>query len=383
MPDQSRASDVAVIGGGAIGVAVAWRCAQRGMQVTVIDPDPDRGAWHTAAGMLAPVTELHYTETALLQLNLASLRRYPDFVAELAEETPLPVGYRVSGAVAVAWDGADLRALHDLQAFAQTLHVDAELLTGTQLRQLEPGLAAGLPGGLLATAEGQIEPRRLHAALRQACLTRGVRFVESTAGVLVDKDRVRGVRIDDGAVVPAGCVVLAAGCWSGRVAGVPTAAVAPVRPVKGQTLLLRLPGRSRLRHVLRATVKGSAVYIVPRDGGELVVGASVEEAGFDDSPRAGAVYELLRDAQSVLPELSEAVLEEVNTGLRPGSPDNAPIVGPSGVDGMIHATGHYRNGILLTPITADGVAALIIDGALPDVLAPFTPTRFTAVEERA
>jgi glycine oxidase len=146
--------------------------------------------------------------------------------------------------------------------------------------------------------------------------------------------------------------------------------------VKGQTLRLRLAGRPRLGRVVRATVKGSPVYVVPREDGELVVGASSEERGFDQQPRAGAVYELLRDAQTIVPELSEAVLEELSTGLRPGSPDNAPIVGPTAIDGLVAASGHYRNGILLTPVTADGVASLISDGMLPDVLKPFTPARF-------
>ncbi len=378
MADRSRTSDVAVIGGGVIGVAIAWRCAQRGLQVTVLDPDPGRGAWHTAAGMLAPVTELHYTETPLLPLNLDSLGRYPGFVAELAAETGRRLGYVETGAVAVAWDGADLRALHDLHAFATELGIDAELLTGAGLRDLEPALAPGLPGGLLARNDQHVHPRLLHAALHTACAARGVQFIESAAGLLVDKDRVRGVRVETGAIVSARHVVLAAGCWSGRVDGIPPDAAPPVRPVKGQTLRVRLPGRPRLRHVLRATVKGSPVYVVPRADGELVIGASSEEAGFDESPRAGAVYELLRDAQSVLPELSEAVLEEINTGLRPGSPDNAPIIGAAGVDGLIHATGHYRHGILLTPTTADGVAELIAEGTVPEVLIPFSPARFDA-----
>jgi glycine oxidase len=203
-----------------------------------------------------------------------------------------------------------------------------------------------------------------------------VQLVPAEAAVLVDRGRVRGVRLPDGAVVSAGHVVLAAGSWVGRVAGLPPEAILPVRPVKGQTLRLRLSGRPRIRHVVRATVQGGPIYIVPRLDGELVVGASVEEAGFDQQPRAGAVYELLRDAQTVLPELSEAVLAEVCTGLRPGSPDNAPIVGATAVDGLIVATGHYRNGILLTPVTADGIAALIADGSVPDVLAPFGADRF-------
>jgi glycine oxidase len=368
--------EVVIIGAGAIGTAVAWRCAQRGLQVCLVDPDPSRGAWRTAAGMLAPITELHYTETPLLRLSRDSLARYPSFAAEVEDESGLPSGFTRSGTVAIAWDGADLAALRDRHAFARTLGVDASLLTGRELRELEPALAAGLPGGMFAPGEHQVDPRRLHLALSVAARRRGVRVVASSAAVRLDGARAVGVTLADGTELPAGQVVVAAGAWSATVSGVPAAQAAPVRPVKGQTLRLRLPGPPRLTRVLRGTVKGSPIYIVPRADGQLVVGATSEEAGFDVSPRAGAVYELLRDAQSVLPELSEAVLEEVSTGLRPGSPDNAPLVGPAGVTGLIHATGHYRNGILLAPVTADGVAELITRGSLPGVLAPFVPTRF-------
>lgn len=370
------ATDVVIVGAGAIGTAAAWRCAQRGLTVTLVDPDPQRGAWRTAAGMLAPTTELHYTETPLLALNLESLARFPSFVAELEDESGHEVGYLRSGAIAVAWDGADLAALRDLQAFAGELDVDVRLLGAAELREREPSLAAGLPGGLLAPGDHQVDPRLLHRALMAACAARGVQLIRSSAAVHVEGDRVHGVRLADGTRIPARTVVLAAGSWSGQLEGVPTAALAPVRPVKGQTLRLSAPPGLRLRHIVRASVRGSAVYIVPRRDGRLVVGASVDDAGFDQRPRAGAVYELLRDAQSVLPELSEAVLDEVCTGLRPGSPDNAPIVGPSGVAGLVHATGHYRNGILLSALTADGIAALITDGKLPDALTSSTASRF-------
>jgi glycine oxidase len=373
------ARDVVVIGAGAIGTGVAWRCAQRGLSVTLVDAAPDRGAWMTAAGMLAPMTELHYTETPLLRLMLDSVARYPAFAAELTAESGRPLGFEECGTIAVAWDAADLAALRDLHAFALGLGGEAHLLTGRELRAAEPALAPGLPGGLLAPGDHQIDPRLLRAALLSAGQACGVRVEKANASVLVDRDRVRGVRLDNGTTIDTAWVVVAAGCWSGRVEGIPPDAVAPVRPVKGQTLRLRLPGPPRLNHVVRAAVKGTAVYLVPRADGQIVVGATSEEVGFDQQPRAGAVYELLRDAQSVLPELGEAVLEEVSTGLRPGSPDNAPIVGPTSVAGLIHATGHHRNGILLTPVTADGVAALIVDGALPDVLTPFGPQRFATV----
>jgi glycine oxidase len=369
-------SDVIVVGGGAIGAAVAWRCAQRGLSVTVVDAQTRPGAWHTAAGMLAPITELHYAETSLLRLNLDALAAYPAFIAELTELTGLPTGYRESGTVSIAWDGADLAALRDLHEFGRTLGLEAALLTGRELRELEPALAAGLPGGLVAPGEHQVDPRLLHAALRAAGDGAGVRRRNGTAQLDVDSDRAVGVRLDDGSALTAASVVVAAGAWGARVDGMPAEFAAPVRPVKGQTLRLRLPGPPRLRHIVRGSVKGAPVYVVPRDDGQLIVGASSEEVGYDTSARAGAVYELLRDAQSILPELGESVLDEVCTGLRPGSPDNAPIIGPSGLPGLVHATGHFRNGILLAPTTADAVAELIETGTVPDVLAAFSPARF-------
>jgi glycine oxidase len=372
-------ADVIVIGAGTIGAAIAWRCAQRGHSVALTDPDPQRGAWHTAAGMLAPITELHYTETPLLRLGLDSLARYPAFAAELSSESDLPVGFVDSGSVLAAFDGADLATLQRLRAFAVGLGVTAELLTGQELHALEPALAPGLPGAIHAPGDHQVDPRLLHAALLAACRKRGVRIVESAAGVLTDHGQVRGVRVSGGQVLAGRHVVIAAGSWSAQVDGMPAGVVPPVRPVKGQTLRLVLPGSPRLKHVVRGLVKGSPVYIVPRLDGRIVVGASSEERGFDVRPRAGAVYELLRDAQSLMPEIGEAVLEEVSTGLRPGSPDNAPIIGPTPVAGLVHATGHYRNGILLTPVTADAVAGLISDGELPPAIAPFTPARFAAV----
>jgi glycine oxidase len=367
-------SDVVVVGAGPVGAAVAWRCAQRGLTVTVVDPDPGRGAWRTAAGMLAPVTELHYAETALLRLNLDSARRYPDFCAELTERTGLPTGYAPTGTVSIAWDAADHAGLRDLQAFATTLGLTSELLGPRDVRRLEPALAPGFAGGLLAPHDHQVDPRLLHAALVAAGTRAGVRVVRGEAAVTTSAGRATGVRIGDGSTLAAGCVVLAAGAWSGTVAGVPDEARPRVRPVKGQTIRLRTDPPT-LTRIVRGTVRGTPVYLVPRHEGELVVGASSEERGFDVAPRAGAVYELLRDAQSLVPELGEATLVEVSTGLRPGSPDNAPLLGPTATSGLIAATGHYRNGILLTPVTADAVAETIATGVAPELIAPFSPLR--------
>ena len=370
-------TDVAVLGAGTIGLGVAWRAAQAGLSVVVVDPDQSRGAWHTAAGMLAPITELHYAESALLRLNLASMTRYPEFVAELHEVTGLDTGYRECGTLEIAWDGADLAALRDLHAFGQGLGLTSSLVSGAELRALEPGLAAGLPGGLLAEDDHQVDPRMLHAALAAAANAAGVITLAAHGSVEVSDGRAGGVRLSDGSLVPAGQVVVAAGAWSSQP-DTGGAAVPTVRPVKGQTIRLRLPEGMTLSRVVRGSVKGSPIYVVPRPSGEVVVGASSEEAGFDVRPRAGAVYELLRDAQSVLPELGEAELVEVSTGLRPGTADNAPLLGSTDVDGLVLATGHYRNGILLTPVTADGIGELLATGAPPRELAAFAPRREAA-----
>jgi glycine oxidase len=390
------ATDVVVIGAGVIGLAAAWRCAQRGLSVTVLDPRPGSGASWTAAGMLAPVTELHYEGRALLALNQESAARYPRFVAELAERTGLSVGYARCGTVQAAWDAADLAALRDLHAFQTALGVQSRMLTARELREAEPGLAAGLPGGLWAADDHQIDNRLLHAALLRAAALAGVREIHSrVAGWLLDGDRVTGVRTEDGRRFSAGTTVLAAGAWSatigstaggaaGSTAGsaigaLPPEALPPVRPVKGQTLRLRGPA-GLLAHVVRGAVRGSPVYVVPRADGELVVGASSEEAGFDLSARAGAVYELLRDAQLLVPALGEARFEEVSTSVRPGSPDNLPMIGPGALDGLIVATGHYRNGILLAPLTADAVADLCTGRPPGTDLTACDPRRFARSE---
>jgi len=343
-------TDVAVVGGGIIGAAIAWRLKAHGVTVTVFDPEPGSGATHAAAGMLAPVTELHYGEERLLRLNLASASRYPEFVAELEAATGADVGYRRTGTVVAAWDGADLAALRDLAQLHSSLGLSSELLTARELRSLEPSVAAGLPGGLYAGDDHAVDPRRLHEALLAGATVERQAVVAVGAG---------SVTLAGGDVVSAATVVVAAGAHSARIAGVPAM---ELRPVKGQTLRLR-SSWPVVDHVLRGSVRGVPVYLVPRDGGELVVGATSEEAGYDDRPRAGAVYDLMRDAQQLLPAVVEMELLEVSTGLRPATPDNVPIIGAV-APGMVVATGHYRNGVLLAPVTADAVTELVLHGRM-------------------
>lgn len=229
----------------------------------------------------------------------------------------------------------------------------------------------------------QIDPRRLARALVTACERAGVVFHRVWAarlGVGRGGERATGVVTADGTVLEAGRVVLAGGSLSGRLAGVPEAVLPPVRPVKGQVLRLTMPGAHGplLNRTVRAVVRGNHVYLVPRESGELVVGATSEELGWDTTVTAGGVYELLRDAHELVPGITELPLTETRAGLRPGSPDNAPLLGPTALDGLLLATGHYRNGVLLTPVTGDVMAHALTTGELPAEARPFTPRRFGA-----
>jgi glycine oxidase len=378
-PSAEHGSDAVIIGGGVIGLAIAWRAALGGLSVTVIDPSPGKGASWAAAGMLAPVTEVEHGEHALLSLNLASAERYPSFVAELEEASGQAVGYRPCGTLAVAFDGDDKAVLDELQLFQQRLGLKSEQLSSRDCRSLEPLLAPVVRGGLLVHGDHQVDNRRLSFALLVAAARAGVEVIAGRAAVICDGEVVAGVELESGERIPAPCVVVAAGCWSSGIGGIPADSVPPVRPVKGQILRLRNATASPfLSRNLRGLVAGDQVYLVSRADGELVIGATVEEQGFDVTVTAGAVRQLLHDAWRIVPGVAELELVESYAGLRPGTPDNAPILGEApGVDGLIMACGHYRNGVLLTPATADAIAGLLLTGEAPESINPFTPERFS------
>jgi glycine oxidase len=374
---QGASHDVLVIGGGVIGLAIAWRTALRGMDVGVVDPQPGSGASHYAAGMLAPVTEAHYGEEGILALNLASVRRYPSFVEELEEAARTPAGYRECGTLAIAFDADDRAALEDLRKYQESLGLVSTVLTARECRRLEPFLAPQIRGGLHVEGDHQINNRQLVDALLAAC---------NVAGVVLHRRPAREFALSDDRVVGvdelrAEQTVLAAGCRSREIAGLPDDVLPPVRPVKGQILRLHGdPAHPVASRTVRASVHGRPIYVVPRVQGEIVVGATSEEFGFDQRVTVGGVWQLLSDARELLPGLAEIELAETSAGLRPGSPDNAPMIGPSGIPGLVIATGHYRNGILLTPVTADAVSELLATGKLPDGFAGFDPRRFAGAE---
>jgi len=373
-----RSFDSIVVGGGAIGLACAWRAARGGAEVTVIDRAlPPAGATRVAAGMLAPVGELTFGEPELLQMTLAAAELYPDFVAELESATGLDTGYSRRGALHVALDNdeaAALRRVHDLQ---RSLGLAAEWLPPRRCRQLEPALTPSFNGGVHAPEEAAVDPRALIRALLAALEAEGVEVRGGIAveEALIEGERIAGVRTDDGQELRAATVVLAGGAWSGRAEWLPPAARPPVRPVKGQIVELRaVDGIAPCERI----VASERVYMVPRADGRLIVGATVEEQGFDTSVTAGGVLELLREACRLLPDAAEMELVEAMAGLRPGTPDNLPLIGPGAMEGLILATGHYRNGILLAPWTADAVAEMLSQGELPSRFASASPARLTA-----
>jgi glycine oxidase len=383
----ARSADVLVIGAGVIGLGIAWRAAQLGLSVLVADGDPGRGASHAAAGMLTPVSEAAYAEKELFRLGSQSLDSYPDFAAELTELTGQPTGFRQSGTLQVGYDAGDMAVLDELRGLQETFGRPSTRLTARECRTAEPMLDPSVRGGLLTEGDGSVDPRLLAGALLAAARSAGAVLVRQHAtGLTVTStggSRVAGAELADGSTVTAGQVVLAAGWRSGQLGGLPADAVPPVRPVKGQILRLRTgqdaasgmpPGL--LARTVRGVVRGSTVYLVPRLDGELVIGATQEELGPDTRVTAGGVWELLRDARMLVPGITELELAETAAGLRPGTPDNAPLIGPSSLAGLVLATGHFRSGVLLSPVTARIVADYLVTGQLAAIAQPFSAQRF-------
>jgi glycine oxidase len=375
---HSSSFDVAVVGGGVIGLAVAWRAAQRGMRVVVLERgEPGRATSWVSAGMLAPVSEAVLSEEPLLRLGLASAQTYPGFISELEDASGLDCGYLRCGTLLVARDADEAEALTRELAMRTGLGLAVRRLPASEARRLEPALAPALRLALDIPDDHAIDPRRLTAAL-SAALTRAGGSVRSGAEVVevsVHDGRVQGVGLA-GEPVSAEHVIVAAGPWSAAVGGIPDEARVPIHPVKGQILRMHDPGGpGLLARVLR--MRGG--YVVPRGDGRYALGATMEERGFDRTVTAGAMFELLRDAIELVPGLGELVIDELSAGLRPATADNAPAIGAGTIPGLLWATGHYRHGVLLAPITAEIVAKVLAGEEQPDLASAFAPTRFATV----
>ncbi|SDN45744.1 glycine oxidase [Cryobacterium flavum] len=384
-----RTVDVAVIGGGVIGLGIAWAVAQSGRTVAVIDPDPAGGATFAAAGMLAAVSELHYQEEALLELMLASSNLYPGFIDSLAPDSYL-TGYQRTRTLNVGADAADRQALADLRGVQVVNGLGVEAITVRAARVLEPLLSPQISGAFVVEQDHQVDPRRLTECIQLELARHGQDAVirVQASGLLHENSadassRVTGVALFDGSTVTATEVVVANGLGAAALGGLPEHLNLPLRPVYGDILRLRVPEHLQplLTCTVRGLVHGVPVYLVPRTDGTLVIGATQREDG-SGVVSAGGVYQLLRDAQVLLPAVSELELIETTARARPGTPDNAPLLGRVGgadgdISGLIVATGFFRHGVLLTPVAAEHCLQLI-EGIADDRWRAFRPDRFSS-----
>ena len=359
-----------------MGLGIAWRLAQAGCPVTVYDrAEAGRGASWAAAGMLAAAVETEPGEEKLLALTLESQRLWPDFAVQLEAASGISIDYRDEGTLVVALTRDDAEQLRFTYEFQKSLGLDLDWLSGSEARRREPHLRSGIAGAVLSLQDHQVENRLLGRALVEAARRAGALLYEHcrVREVEIAHDRAQGVVTERG-YDRADVVVLAAGAWSREIGGIPASHLPPVRPIKGQMLALRMnPKAPLLRHVMWLPRGG---YLVPRRDGRLIVGGTVEERGFDDSVTAGGLLALIEGAWRAVPAIEELPLDEVWVGFRPGSRDDAPMLGPSGIDRLVIATGHHRNGILLTPITAQSISAYILTGRMPQSAAPFAAERF-------
>ncbi len=365
-----------VVGGGVIGLSIAWRLARAGASVTLLERERvGSGASRAAAGMLAPITEAGHGhgDDAMVRFARASLARYRSFAAELEADADSPVALDMRGTLIASLDRDDTESIRRAFEHRKALGLPVEWLPGARAREIEPLLSPRTSAAMWIPDDHQVDARALVVALARACAHRGVTIREGSA--------VERVNLRDGAVVgvhvadvdvDADVVVMAAGAWSGAVDGIPAGAVAPVRPVKGQIVRLHGADTFPLAHVIRTP----RVYVLPKSDGSVLVGATQEEMGFDARATAGAVKDLLEHAWEIVPAIYELAFEGVDVGLRPASRDHLPVIGATRVRGLVMATGHFRSGILLAPATADAVVEGIANGRFGDAVAAFSPERF-------
>lgn len=379
------ADNIVIIGGGVIGLGIGWQLAKSGAAVTIYDRgEVGRAASWAAAGMLAPYAEVHTEEPELLRLGMESLSLYPQWVEELESDSQMSIGYRVDGTLIVGLEPDDTHQLRHLYVAQQEFGLDVKWLNGRDACEIEHALSPRVTSAIHCENDHQVDNRLMICALKHA--------FQKYGGVLHENRSIKKIGIERGSITTVqsekgiqecDIVILAAGCWSTQIDGISDDMLPPVRPVKGQMLALEMMEGIEIKTVIR-TIRArypTNVYLVPRSDGRLIVGATSEEMGFDERLTAGGMLELLRGAWEVLPGIYELPILESWTGLRPGSRDNAPILGKTPIDNLIYATGHYRNGILLTPITAYEIAKLVLTGETSSTIYPFQLSRFFTSEE--
>jgi len=372
---------IAVIGGGICGLGIGWRLVQAGQEVTIFERGlAGKEATWAAAGMLAPQVEVEHGEEVLLPLALESRAMWKNFAAELFDATAIDVDYREEGTIVVGLNRDDIEHLENRMTFIEKLGLDVKWLSGHEIRKNQPHLGRSIAGGIYSGLDHQVDNRRAAIALKKAFLGAGGILKENieVLGVMTAAGRVSGLELVDDEV-RVDTVVVAAGAWSRNIMGLPEISRPPVRPLKGQMVAVQMDSKLPLiDNVIWGPGNGvvPSIYLAPKTDGRLLIGATVEEMGFDKNLTAGGLMELLRLAWEILPGIYDLPIVESWAGLRPASRDDAPILGPTPTTGIVLATGHHRNGVLLAPITARVIADYLVNGTVDKIIKPFSINRF-------
>ena len=375
---SSNSSRIIIVGGGVIGLSIAWRLARENTRDEILLLDANRageGTSRVSAGMIAPIAEAGFEDPHFIKFARLSRERYRAFVSEVSRDADMPVVLGEEGSIIVAIHRDDVEAMRRVYEHRRHADLPVEWLTGTEAREMEPTLTPRVSAAMWIAYDGQVNPRALLPALVRACNRRGVEVRESARvqRIVINDETVAGVELD-GETIPAGTVVLCAGAWSGTIDGMPADVVPQVRPIRGQILRLTRTADFAMKHVVR----GPRAYLLPKDDGTVVVGATQEEAGFDATPTAGGIKTILENAWEMVPSIYDLPIERVEVGLRPGTRDHLPLVGATRIHGLIMATGHFRHGILFAPTTADAVCRGILTGDFGEDVAAFAPDRFAS-----
>ncbi len=365
--------DIVIVGGGIIGMSIALELARNNREVLVLERDrAGHGTTWLGAGMLAASAELGFEEWELYQLSSHSSRLWPEFAAALEEESGIDVDHRTEGTFMVADDRDSAEALRRLFDFQVKCGLDVQWMTGAEALEREPFLAPRLSGAIFSGTDHQADNRLIVKALAEALTRRGVTIRELCPIQSVVPDEAAPVAVTaDGERITGKRIVIAAGTWSRQIEGLAPFEPA-VRPVKGQMVELQIEPPFDLRHVVR----GPSAYFAPKSSGRLLLGATSEEMGFDTSVTGGGLFKLLEGGWEIVPGIYDLKVTDTWAGLRPASRDHQPILGPSGLPGIDYATGHYRHGVILAPVTAKLMAAYLVSGETPEEMRPFVPQRF-------
>lgn len=376
MRAKAVGEEVIIIGAGVVGLGIGWQLASKGHKVTILEREAEiaaarGGASGAAAGMLAPTAEVRFEEERLLAFGQHSRELYPEFVAELQTASDMDVDYRDFGTLVVGLDRDDVEALDHLLEYQHSLGLVASRLSGDAARELEPALSPNVHAAIHCPSDHQVNPRRLARAMAEAFTRAGgiLRTAAPVKELLVEGGIARGCLLQSGEQLTADAILAAAGAWIRKLGGVEKKHLPRIRPVRGQMLSLEMMEDAPLCNMV---VRAPDAYLVPRSDGSLVIGATMEEMGFDTKLTAGGVFELLRGAWEAMPGVYDLSISELWTGFRPISLSNEPILGPSpDIENLWFATGHGRNGILLTPATAIHMSEAMHTGVIPEVLRPF------------